>query len=210
MDINERDYKKISYGLYLVYKNFRGRNETIYGSISFGYNPSYGFTYLNPNLSNDGKYFLRFSTSSSKKRNRSITAETQLGYQFDYKHAVANLILGKRLDRFNKIYCNLSFNYFEVSDSIPNFTINQNGIDKYLQFGLGYEYDKRDLIQFPKQGEYLLFNSTLNGLGFNSINHQTAKFDLRYYDNLSEKFFYKLRFLSRLTFGNKVPLYDYS
>lgn len=66
------------------------------------------------------------------------------------------------------------------------------------------------MIQFPKQGEYLLFNSTLNGLGSNSINHQTAKLDLRYYDNLSGKFFYKLRLLSRLTFGNKVPLYDYS
>ncbi|MCB0753438.1 MAG: hypothetical protein KDC52_18345, partial [Ignavibacteriae bacterium] len=43
---------RASYGIILLYKNFRGRNETITGLATFGYDPSYSVSYYNPVLVN--------------------------------------------------------------------------------------------------------------------------------------------------------------
>lgn len=210
VDIKERDYKKLSYGIYLVYRNFRGRNETIFGAASFGYNPSYGINYINPNLTSDGKYFLRFSSYYSKKLNRSIIAESEVGQRFNFTQISTLLLLGKRFDAFNKLFGNISFNYLEVDDSKLNYTISSERIDKYPQIGIGYEYDKRDLIQFPRQGSYFFLSLNQNGIGFNSINYQLFKIDFRKYLDVFDNLFLKFRTSSRMTIGEKVPIYDYS
>lgn len=210
LEIKERDYKKLSYGFYLVYKNFRGRNETIFSTVSFGYNPSFGITYINPNLNSEGDYFLRFSSSLSKNKNRSIIAESFSGGQFEYKQIFSSLTFGKRINQFNKLFINLSFNYVETEKSIKNFTSGSERIDRYSSLGLGYEYDKRDLIQFPKQGNYFLLNGNFNGFGMNNTNYRTAKMDFRQYFEIYNKIFFKFRTAIRMTFGEKVPLFDYS
>jgi outer membrane protein assembly factor BamA len=210
VNIKERDYKKLSYGIYLVYKNFRGRNETIFSGISFGYNPSYSLTYLNPNIFSDGSYSLRFSSSFTKKRNRSVTAESQVGNQFDYKQFYSTLLFGNRLNNFNRIFTNVSFNYIDVDNYIRDFTINNSGIDKYLIIGFGYEYDTRDLIQFPKEGNYFFIFANHNGIGSKFIDYQTFKVDIRHYQRLYDELSFKLRTSLRTTLGSRLPLYDYS
>lgn len=208
--IKERDYKKLSYGFYLVYKNFRGRNETLFGTASFGYNPSFGITYINPNLSYKNDYFLKFSSSYSKRKNRSLLAELQNNKQFEVKQIVTSLMLGKRINSFNKIFGNIAFNYLEVEDKNLIFSISSERIDRYPQLSLGYEFDDRDLLQFPKSGNYLFLGINLNGLGINSINYQSAKVDFRHYFEIFDNLFFKFRAASRLTLGSKIPLYDYS
>jgi len=210
LEIKERDYKKLSYGFYLVYKNFRGRNETIFSTVSFGYNPSFGITYINPNLNTEGDYFLRFSSFFSRQNNRSIIAESQTGEKFSFKQIFSSLILGNRIDAFNRLFVNLTFNYVETEKQITNYTLGSERIDRYPQLGLGYEYDKRDLIQFPKQGNYLFLSGNFNGLGINNTNYQTAKMDFRQYFEIYNKIFFKFRTSARITFGEKVPLFDYS
>ncbi len=210
LEIKERDYKKLSYGFYLVYKNFRGRNETIFGSVSFGYNPSYGITYINPNLSSEGNYFLRFSSSYSKNKNRSILAELQNNEEFDYRRIFTSLLVGKRIDPFNKIFSSVSFNYLETEKKIPNYTIGSDRIDRFPAIGIGYEFDDRDLLQFPKTGNYFYLGANFNGLGVNNLNFHSLRFDSRFYDELVSNFFLKFRVASRFSFGEKVPQYDYS
>lgn len=210
VEVKERDYKKLSYGAYLVYKNFRGRNETIFGTISFGYNPSYGITYINPNLSDEGNYFFRFSSSFSKKKNRSIIAESDFGSEFDYKQIFTSLLLGNRIDPFNKLFLTFSFNYLELEKLVPNYTASNQRIDRFPQLGIGYEFDDRDLLQFPRKGNYFYLGSNFHGLGINKVNHQSMKIDFRYYSELFDNLFIKYRTSSRLTFGDNVPQYDYS
>jgi outer membrane protein assembly factor BamA len=210
VEIKERDYKKLSYGVYLVYKNFRGRNETIFGTISFGYNPSFGITYINPNLTDEGDYFLRFSSSFSKNKNRSIKAESDYGSEFNYKQIFTALLLGKRINPFNKLFLTFSFNYLELEKLVPNYTVGNEKIDRYPQLGLGYEFDNRDLLQFPRKGNYFYLNSSFNGLGVNKVNHQSMKIDYRHYSELLNNLYLKFRTSSRLTFGDNVPQYDYS
>lgn len=208
--IKERDYKKLSYGFYLVYKNFRGRNETLFGTASFGYNPSFGITYINPNLSLDNDYFLKFTGSLSKRKNRSIIAEQINGKQFEFKQVFTSLMLGKRLNPFNKIFGNISFNYLEVEDAKLIYTLSGKRIDKYPQISLNYEFDDRDLLQFPKQGNYFFFGLNLNGLGINYVDYQSAKIDFRQYSEIYDYLYFKFRVASRFTIGNKIPLFDYS
>ena len=48
--LKDKDWKKISYGLAVSLKNFRGRNEKLKGVVALGYDPSFSLSYLNPNL----------------------------------------------------------------------------------------------------------------------------------------------------------------
>lgn len=210
VEIKERDYRKLSYGVYLIYKNFRGRNETIFGTLSFGYNPSFGITYINPNLSNDGIYFLKFSSSLSRNKNRSILAESNYGSEFDYKKSFTSLLLGKRIDIFNRLFLTLSYNYLELEKPVPNYIVGNGRIDRFPEIGLGYEFDNRDLSQFPKKGNYFYLGSNFNGLGINKVNHQSMKIDFRNYTELLDNLLFKFKTASRLTFGGNVPLYEYS
>ncbi len=210
VEIKERDYKKLSYGAYLIYKNFRGRNETIYGTLSFGYNPSFGITYINPNLSYGSGYFLRFSSSFSKNKNLSPIAELEYGSEFNYNQFFTSLLIGKRLDTFNKLFLNISFRYLEIEKFIPDYILGSERVDRIPELGFGYEFDNRDLLQFPTEGNYFYFGSTLKGLGLNNVNYQSMKIDFRNYNNLFNNLFVKFRAASRLTFGSRVPLYDYS
>src|SRR3989339_331276 len=45
------DFKKLTYGINLFYRNFRGINESLRAAIGFGYNPFYSLSYENPALS---------------------------------------------------------------------------------------------------------------------------------------------------------------
>ncbi|WP_407930948.1 POTRA domain-containing protein, partial [Ignavibacterium album] len=59
VSIKERDWKKISYGIFLRIDNFRGRNEQINAMASFGYDPSFALNYYNPNIIGNEEFFLR-------------------------------------------------------------------------------------------------------------------------------------------------------
>jgi len=209
--LNERDFKKLSYGLNLIYKNFRGRNETILGTISFGYNPAYGFSYINPNLTSGGDYFLKFSAYSSITNNQSLIAELKNESQFDYKKIFSSMLIGKRLNQFNKIYLTFSYHYIETKDLKIPFTISSDRIDRFPTIELGYEFDSRDLIQFPKNGNYFFLLGSAKGLNLNNqINYQTLKTDIRFYSKLFDELFFKTRNFTRFTIGKKIPIYDYS
>ena len=50
LKLRENSFKRSSYGLNLLYKNFRGRNESIWALVTFGYDPTYQIQYYNPVL----------------------------------------------------------------------------------------------------------------------------------------------------------------
>jgi outer membrane protein assembly factor BamA len=131
--------------------------------------------------------------------------------QFDYKKIFSSLLIGKRLNQFNKIYFSFSYHYIETKDLKIPFTISSDRIDHFPTIELGYEYDNRDLIQFPKSGSYFALSGSAKGLNLNNqINYQTLKTDIRFYSKLFDELFFKTRNFTRFTIGKKIPIYDYS
>jgi outer membrane protein assembly factor BamA len=210
LEAKEGDLKKLSYGLFLRFKNFRGRNEDITASIAFGYDPTFSMSYYNPNLIGNEHFFIRSSFSFSDVTNRSPSAEKLYGSNFSQKIIGTRLLFGKRFGLFNRLYVSSGFSYLETPFYIPGINISNNRIDNLVDLGIGFEHDTRDLIQFPKNGIYSSLIYTLKGLGFDDISYSVAWIDFREYRKLFDELVSKWRFATRFTFGDSVPYYDYS
>ncbi len=210
IEAKENDFKKLSFGLFLRIKNFRGRNEELNSILALGYDPTFSLSYYNPNISGRENIFLKAKLGYSNISNKSPSAEILYGKNFSQKTFFVQFIIGKRFGLFNRVFLTTAYNYIETPFYIPRVNASNNRIDNLFDLGIGYEYDTRDLSQFPKNGIYTNLNYTLKGLGIDDINYSVAWMDFREYRNLFEKLIAKWRFASRFTFGNTIPYYDYS
>ncbi|MBL1214114.1 MAG: BamA/TamA family outer membrane protein [Ignavibacteriae bacterium] len=205
------DFDKSSYGLNFLYKNFRGRNETLRAIASFGYNPNYQISYFNPVLISKTDISFSFGFSYLKSSNRSIKAETLFGKEFDHKIYSTFLIVGKRINLYNEIKLVSEFRYVETPEKyIPEINGSKDRIDHNLSLGINYTFDTRDLKQHPKSG--FLASVSYSHLGFeiDDIDYNLFRIDFREYVRIFNELTFKWRLDYRHTFGKKVPLYDYS
>ena len=210
INAKENDIKKLSYGLYIKIKNFRGRNEELAGAFSAGYDPSFYLSYYNPDIIDRKNIFIKGLFGYSDVSNKSPRAEVFYGEKFSQKYFYVQLTIGKRIGLFHRLYLTTSYNYIETPTYIPKINASDNRIDNRVDLGLGYEYDSRDLIQFPRNGIYTNLSYTFKGFNIDKINYGVAWLDFREYRNLIGNLITKWRIASRLTFGEKIPFYDYS
>ncbi|MBS4034343.1 MAG: BamA/TamA family outer membrane protein [Ignavibacterium sp.] len=210
INIKESDWDKISFGMFLVLKNFRGRNETLSAVAGFGYDPTFGLSYYNPNMIGNEDIFFFTRMSYSDVSNKSLIAEQLALGNFDQKVITGNVEIGRRFFLFHKLALNLGFSYIESPFYIDRINASFERIDRVFTLSTGYQYDTRDLVQFPKSGFYTNVSYILKGMGINGINYNVARVDLRTYNRLIEKLHFKMRFTSRFTLGNRIPLYDNS
>jgi outer membrane protein assembly factor BamA len=206
----ENDLNKLSYGMYLKLKNFRGRNEDITAFFLLGYDPTFGLNYYNPNIIGKENIFINFGISYSDVTNKSPTAESIYGSNFTQNVIGARFTAGKRFGLFNRLYINSGYTYIETPFYAPGINASDDRIDNLVELGIGYEHDTRDLTQFPKNGIYSNLIYTVKGLGFDDISYSVASLDFREYRNILNGVIGKWRFTSRLTFGDNVPYYDNS
>ncbi len=205
------NFTKATYGLNFLYKNFRGRNETIRAVIGLGYDPFYSLLYYNPLIIESEDISLNFDFSYQNVSNKSLTAAILYGEDFNYDFVISNLGLGKRFNQFNTLFTNFVFEYVAApTDTIQGITASDSRIDRIYGAGFAYVYDSRDLAQFPENGLYLNTSYLHKGFGINNIDYNIAKIDFREYRTFFENFSTKWRVTYRHTFGRRIPYYDYS
>jgi outer membrane protein assembly factor BamA len=210
IDVKERDLKKLSFGLYLKLKNFRGRNEELSAAFAFGYDPAFYLNFFSPSIIGKENIFFRTRVGFSDISNKSPSAQVLYEEPFSQKIIYAQLVLGKRLGLYQKLYFTGGFNYLETPKYIEGINGSNNRIDNIVDAGVGYEYDTRDLAQFPKNGIYTSANLVFRGLGVDDINYRVLAINFREYRNLFNKLVSKWKFASRMTFGENIPFYDQS
>ncbi|MDP2365699.1 MAG: BamA/TamA family outer membrane protein, partial [Ignavibacteria bacterium] len=210
LELKENDFSKLSYGMYLRLKNFRGRNEDLTALIALGYDPTVFLRYYNPNIAGRENIYFSSTLGYSDFSNKSPTAEKLYGQLFSQKYIYMRLLVGKRFDLFNRLYLVGGFSYIETPFFIPGINASDDRIDNVVELGVGFEHNTRDLSQFPTNGIFTSVNYTLKGLGFDNINYSVARVDYREYRKVLGGLISKWRFTSRFTFGENVPYYDYS
>jgi outer membrane protein assembly factor BamA len=209
-ELKNGDWNKISYGIDLAVKNFRGVNETVRVKAGLGYDPSLTLDYIIPILNYNQNVYFDAQLSYNSVENKSLFAEQKYGAIFDQKMINAQITFGKRISLFHNISVTAGYNYIETPMYIPGINASDQRIDRVIFLGVGYAYDTRDLAQFPRNGIYSSLNILMKGLGLNDINYQVYTFDFREYRPLFWDIFGKWRFTSRLTTGKAIPYYDYS
>jgi len=210
VDAAENDLKKLTYGINFRLKNFRGRNEQLSATFALGYDPYLYLNYYTPNIANEHNVFLNAKVGYAKVSNKSPTAEKLYGSSFNHKVIYFETIIGKRIGLFQKIYLNTAFSNIETPKYIQGINASKDRIDNVLDIGFGYQYDTRDLVQFPKNGIFTSANFTFRGLGIDNTDYRILNFDFREYRVLIDKLISKWKLASRITFGEGIPFYDNS
>jgi len=208
--LKDRDWDKVSYGISVSLLNFRGRNETLSGFAAFGYDPSFGFRYFNPNLSYNQNLSLQVNLSYSTSTNKSNEAEYLHGSSFEQTNFTSRVQLGKRFGNYHWAYVKTGFDYVETPFYQQGINASDDNIDKTFVIGASYVYDTRDLTLYAADGIYALLNYEFKGLGIDGINYRVADLEFREYRKIVERFTAKWRMSFRHTAGETVPYYDYS
>ena len=210
LKLRENSFKRSSYGLNLLYKNFRGRNESIWALVTFGYDPTYQIQYFNPVLITGNNLSFGFSLGYTDLANRSIQSELLNGDAFTYNYIYGNISLGYRLNQFNILSATTIYEYIEMPETVSQLTASKENIDRIYSFGLNYELDNRNLKQFSNEGTFVNANLTHKGFGINDISYNILNIDFRKYNLLAEDLAVKWRGLLRSTFGKSIPFYGLS
>ena len=211
LDFAEENFGAASYGMYIIYKNFRGRNEEIATFFKLGYDPSFGISYYNPLITRESGLTAQVGLSIQTVENKSLRAMEINRENFEYKSANFSLALGKRLNIFNTISLSTGFNYINFPVGVSKLiSASQTGADRVLYSSLNYVFDSRDLKQFPQEGYFFGTSFIHKGFKIDGINYNIFNFDFRQYYRATKKLATKWRFAFRHTFGGFVPFYDYS
>ena len=207
--LKDRDWSKLSYGLRLRLKNFRGRNETLSGIFGLGYDPSFNFFYTNPNLVYSLDLFASLQLGYAEINNESKIAEELADNDFTQKLYYGKFIFGKRFGLYHRLSVSLGLDYIETPFYIKGISASNQRIDRTIILGFTYNYDTRDLAQYATNGIFALVNYEFKGMGINNVDYKISYLDFREYRRLFGDLTGKWRFATRHTNG-KVPFYDNS
>lgn len=200
------DPKKPYYGGGFVHNNFNGRNQRLFASVIFGYNPSAQLSFYEPLI--DASQRLSFSAagSFSRVRNRSAIEASATG-DFDELHYDLSVGTGKRLSLFETVGLSLAWQVIEVSSYRPQRTVDASGIDRFLSVAAGYTYDSRDLREYAARGRYMSFSVNRYGLGTSSVDFMRFNADLRGYVPLGASVTLAGRVTGSIVAGGTIPTY---
>lgn len=211
LNIDNNDIAKANYGFILLWKNFRGRNETVKLLAGFGFDPKFAFSYYNPVIYEKYDLSFAFSFSYLNVFNKSVSAERFYGKSFSFSHYSGMIGFGKRINQFNEIAASIGYEYIEQpSPQLSSLTSSGTGIDRHPILRLTYYYDTRDLKQFSTQGIFSSIGWTHKGLNLNNTNYNIITVDFREYRPLGYNFVGRWRFALRHVFGSALPFYDNS
>lgn len=197
---NERTWRKISYGGKLLYYNFLGKNILLNFTAAFGYNPVFKFSYSNPWFLGDLKLFTNLSFYYRKVR--SLSPELN---EYEDTRRGFDWLIGKRFGHF--IFTGITFGYTELAAPAEiGLTLSPDGTDKLPSISVTFQYDNRDLKEYPHRGWLLSFWTKRIGNG-GKIRYYRYGSDLRKYMPLSPKLTLALRSAVDLSAG-EIPSYD--
>ncbi len=202
----EGDIKKPFYGGGVLHNNFQGRNQKIFGLVTFGYNPSLRLSFEDPQIDRANNLFFSASLSFSKVRNKS-EIESAISGDFDERHYGINATLGTRMNLYENVGFNFGYQIIEVDQYRVGRTVSSSGRDAFLRGTLSYTYDSRDLREYAASGVFLLLAATKHGFGESAVNFTRFNMDTRYFLPVIGDFVFAVRTHGTIVSGGEVPTY---
>ena len=203
------DPHKIFFGGGLLHYNFRGRNQKLFGSVVFGYDPALSLSFSDPQIDRGNNLYFGTSLGFSRVKNRSII-QSDLSGDFYERHYDGNVTLGKRLSLFENAGINVGLHIASVTSFLPGRTVSPDGEDAYLYATASYSYDSRNLREYATDGSMVSLYVNKNGFGESKLSYTRFGADARRYVPFGAGFSLAGRLFGSLVAGGLVPTYAHA
>ncbi len=173
------DFKRVNYGLRLVQRNFRGRNETVRLNVQFGYTRRYSLLYSIPNLDEKQKHGLSFGFDYGEPKNLAVkTVDHKLDFlemrQTLKKSVGGNVTYSYRRSFYETHSFQLEYRDSNVADTVvarnDNYYSGGASNIRFASISYSFTSDHRDVVAYPLKGYYFDGFLSKNGLGFGDVN----------------------------------------
>ncbi|MDX1904736.1 MAG: POTRA domain-containing protein [Thermonemataceae bacterium] len=225
-----KDLSRTNYGLILIKKNLRGRNETLEFNFQAGFLGKLKVAYKIPYIDKKQRYGLQLAFAYNQYKNLAYETEENKLVFLKYEHILkdrylAEIRLSRRDDFYQFHHLDMRFTKSSINDTIlqlnPYYHLDSQAIQKYFFLSYQYNYDSRDFASYPLKGQKILVGVEKMGiLPTDNLNLWLVKLAWQRYYALSSKKWYVdaslgARFLwhsgqpysnaSALGYGNDLP-----
>ena len=218
---NYSDFSKINYGIYLNWKNFRGKNESLKLKFRRGFKEQYLTEYGIPYVNKEKTFGIKTKISLLReKRTAYETNYNQLEYYEDNSYSKTNIEASLFFNYKPKIQNthSIGFSYFRtaVPDSViiknPYYFTNKNNstnkIGDYCQLHYIYHYENRDYSEYPLNGNSINFEAKKNLPINSSVQHIEVIAKLEHYLEPIDDFFLGTSFQTKWSSSEYQPYFS--
>lgn len=162
---HNRDLKRTQYGMFLGIDNFRGRKERVKLLAQFGYTQKFDVSYSIPYI--DKKRQIGLNPFVSFSNNREIYYTTQDNKQVFFSdnekmmrsRFKAGINLTYRPNIHESHNGSITYFYNTIADTVakinPDYFLNGQTTQQYVQFFYSFTDDHRDIAAYPRSGYFL-------------------------------------------------------
>ena len=212
------DFSRMNYGIFLVWENFRGRNELLKIKYRRGFKEHYLFNYEIPYFNNKKtigintflQLFRRKKSFYKTKQNELVYFTDNIGYTT--KDFELQLDIHYRKNTRHKHNMQLNYLKSNIADSIiilnPNYLRNNDNNGDY--FKLSYEYinEQRDYIEYPLNGHYINIKLTKHFPGTSPVEHLELMGKIEKHMKISNRLYIGASFMTKLSSDNYQPYFS--
>ena len=177
---NYSDFSRLNYGVYLVWENFRGRNELLEIKYRKGFKEHYLFRYEIPYFNKEKTIGISaFVQQFRRKKSFYKTENNKLVYfedeDYTTKDSEFQITILYRKNTRNKHKLRLNYLQSNIADAIkslnPYYLKNKKLKGDYFQIAYQYANEQRDYVHYPLHGHYIHFQLKKNFEGSSPVNH---------------------------------------
>ena len=214
---NYSDFSRLNYGVYLVWENFRGKNQLLKIKYRKGFKEHYLFRYEIPYFNKEKTIGISaFAQQFRRKKSFYNTIDNKLLYyengdKYTTKDSEFQITILYRKNTRNKHKLRLNYLQSNIADSIKSYNPDylKNGKLKGDYFQINYQYanEQRDYVYYPLHGHYLHFELTKNFGGSSPVNHFEAMAKAEKYIEIQNRLFIGSSFKAKVSSDGYQPYF---
>lgn len=215
-----KDFSRANYGLVILKRNFRGRNEDIGAKAQLGYSKEFAFMYRLPYLNK--KQNVGAGVWASYVQNNEITVGTinnkrvfyigNNGNSRDELTFRINSTIRKKL--YNTHFTELRFYRNRIVEEVAalnnNYFKNNAHQMKYFSFHYTFKHDRRDNKGYPLEGTLFQMDAFKHGLGILDENAPNIFYLVASHSEffkLNNRFYFAAQLKGKYTLAKDLPYF---
>lgn len=207
----------MNYGVYLVWENFRGKNQLLKLKYRRGFKEHYLFRYEIPYFNKEKTIGISaFAQHFRRKKSFYNTMDNKLLYyengdKYTTKDYEFQLSILYRKNTRHKHKLRLNYLQSNIADSIKSYNPDylKNGKLKGDYFQINYQYanEQRDYVHYPLHGHYLHFQLKKNFEGSSPVNHFELIGKVEKHMEISNRLFIGSSFKAKVSSDDYQPYF---